>query len=115
MGRAVRRILETEFADEAEVRRQIAESLPRVEKQLALIRTYRPPGGEIQAIHASYVAAWANLQQGYVDITAGFESGDQAALGRGRRALVGWRNALPATATRLRALAAASNEPGPST
>jgi hypothetical protein len=115
VGRAVTRILATEFADEAEVRRQIAESLPRVEQQLARMRGYDPSGPELRAIHASYVEAWATLQRGYADITSGFDSRDQELLGRGRRALLAWRRALPATARRLRALTAATSEQGPPT
>jgi hypothetical protein len=115
VGRAVARILATEFADEAEVRRQIAESLPRVEQQLALMRAYHPTGTELQAVHASYVEAWASLRRGYADITTGFDSGDPNVLGRGRRALLAWRAALPAVASRLRSLDAATSEKGPPT
>jgi hypothetical protein len=113
VGRTVRRILDTEFADEAEVRRQLAESLPRLEAQLALLRAYRPGGSELQAIHATYVQAWENLRTGYADILRGFDGPDQAALGRGRAALLAWRRALPETANRLRELSAATNETGP--
>jgi hypothetical protein len=115
VARAVRRILDTEFVDEAEVRRQLAESLPRLEAQLALMRAYRPQGDALQAVHEDYVEAWAVLRRGYSDITAGLDAGDQAALGRGRRALLAWRAALPETAKRIRALTAAQTEQGPPT
>ena len=115
IGRSVRRILETEFVDEAEVRRQVAESLPRVDAQLAVVRAYRPAGAELQAVHDSYVEAWDTLQRGYADILRALDEGDQAALGRGRQALLAWRHALPATARRLRELADATNAAGPPT
>ncbi|HWP65209.1 MAG TPA: hypothetical protein VNO26_04755 [Candidatus Limnocylindria bacterium] len=108
VGRAVRRILATEFADEAEVRRQVVESRPRVEAQLEKLRAYKPRGAELADIHASYVEAWEVLSRGYDDIIRGFDEGDQATLGRGRRALLAWRNALPATAKRVRELGAAT-------
>jgi hypothetical protein len=116
VARAVRRILDTEFVDEAEVRRQMAESLPRLEAQLTAMRAYHVgAGGDLGAVHRSYVDAWAGLRQGYADITRGLDGGDQAALGRGRRALLAWREALPETADRLRVLRDSTNEQGPPT
>jgi hypothetical protein len=110
VGRAVRRVLETEFADEAEVRRQIAESVPRLEAQLVLLRAYRPSSTELQEVHAAYLAAWEDLRTGYSDILRGFDAPDQAALGRGRAALLAWRRALPETAKRLRELRDATDQ-----
>jgi hypothetical protein len=115
VGRAVRRILDTEFADEAEVRRQIAESLPRVDAQLALMRAYHPAGGALQQVHGDYVQAWETLRAAYDDILAGFDGSDQATLGRGRQELLAWRRALPDTARRLRELGGTGNESGPPT
>jgi hypothetical protein len=115
VGRAVRRILDTEFADEAEVRRQIAESVPRVDAQLALLRAYHPAGNALQDVHAGYVQAWETLRAAYTDIIEGFDRSDQATLGRGRQELLAWRRALPDTAKRLRELAGATNETGPPT
>jgi hypothetical protein len=115
VARAVRRILDTEFVDDGEVRRQVAESLPRLEAQLAIMGAYEARGDDLQAVHRAYVGAWAALRQGYADIMVGLDTGDQAALGRGRRALLAWREALPATAKRIRNLADATNEQGPPT
>ena len=119
VGRAVRRILDTEFADEAEVRRQISESVPRLDAQLVLLRAYRPSSTELQDVHAAYVHAWEDLRTGYSDVLRGYDGGDQAALGRGRAALLAWRRALPETADRLRelrdAMGPSPNETGPPT
>lgn len=120
VGRAVRRILETQFVDEVEVRRQIAESTPRVDAQLDRLRAYQPRSKELQDVHRAYLRAWEGLRTGYSDILLGFDQQSQAALGRGRAALLAWREALPETARRLREIrdalgAAPGNETGPPT
>jgi hypothetical protein len=118
IARAVRRILATQFVDEAEVRHQMAESLPRIESQLTLMRAYNPHAAELEDIHQAYVAAWDGLRRGYADIATGLDTGDQAAIGRGRRRLVGWRQAIPDMARHLRELRDATdamNEGGPPT
>jgi hypothetical protein len=115
VARAVRRILETQFVDEAEVRRQIAESLPRLERQVAAMRAYQPHGVELEEVHQDYLRSWQALRAGYADVAAGLDTGDQAALGRGRRALVAWRESLPATASRLRELSESTKQQGPPT
>jgi len=115
VGRAVQRVLDTEFADEAEVRRQIAESVPRVDAQVALLRAYQPSSRALKDVHAGYVRAWETLRAGYADIVEGLDRADQATLGRGRQELLAWRRALPDTATRLREIAGTANETGPPT
>jgi hypothetical protein len=117
-ARAVTRILRTQFVDEAEVRRQIDESLPRVSAQVAALTAYRPRGAAIGTIHTRYLEGWRHLQRGYEDILRGLDTGDQAALGRGRAELLAWRETLRETADRLQeagAAPASEMERGPPT
>lgn len=117
-ARAVTRILRTQFVDEAEVRRQIAESQPRVSAQVTALTAYRPRTPEIAGIHARYVDGWRRLQQGYEDILRGLDTGEQEALARGRAQLLAWRDALRETADRLQEAGAAAPvemEQGPPT
>jgi hypothetical protein len=111
VARAIGRVLETEFVDEAEVRRQLAESLPRVEAQLAVIEAYAPATIRLQSIHSRYVHAWRELQGAYAKIVRGFDTQDPAALAAGRGALLAWRQAIPAAARQLRELTDAAPEP----
>jgi hypothetical protein len=115
VGRGVRRILETQFVDDGEVRRQLAEVQPRIDAQLSRMRGYRPPAGPIGDLHQAYVVAWAGLQQGCREIAEGLDAAEQDRLGRGRRQLVAWREALPAVAKRVRELLSPEMEQGPPT
>jgi hypothetical protein len=105
-ARAVTRILRTQFVDEAEVRRQIDESLPRVSAQVAALTAHQPRSPEIRAIHGPYLDGWRRLERGYGEILRGLDSGDQTALARGRADLLAWRDTLRRTADRLRELGA---------
>lgn len=115
VGRGVRRILETQFVDDGEVRRQLAELQPRIDAQLSRMREYRAPAGAIADVHAAYVVAWTELQQGCRDIADGLDAGEHALIGGGRRKLVAWRESLPTIAKRLQGLASPEMEQGPPT
>jgi len=103
-ARTLERILATEFVDEAEVLRQIADSTPRLQRQLAEAEQYEPRTAEVRRIHAVYVASWRTLLDGYSSITAGFAAGDQAKLSRGRDAMARWRDSIMQVARELREL-----------
>src|SRR5262249_50034004 len=103
-AQTLERILATEFVDEAEVLRQIADSTPRVQRQLAEAGQYEPRTAEVRRIHTVYVASWRTLLDGYSLITAGFETGDQTKLSRGREAMARWRDSILQVARQLREL-----------
>lgn len=103
-ARTLERILATEFVDEAEVLRQVADSTPRIQRQLAEAEQYEPRTAEVRRIHAVYVASWRILLDGYSSITAGFATGDQAKLSRGRDAMARWRDSIMQVARELREL-----------
>jgi hypothetical protein len=103
-ARTIDRILKTQFVDEAEVRRQIADSRPRVLAHLQALRSYQPRSKEVAAVHARYVEAWERLLGGYDAIEQGFSSGDYTKLARGREAMEAWREAMVAVARQLREL-----------
>jgi hypothetical protein len=103
-ARSVERILETEFVDEAEVLRQIADSSPRVRRHLDEAARYEPRTAEVRRIHEAYTGAWRTLLDGYQSITAGFETGEQAKLAQGRDAMARWRDAIIGVARDLRDL-----------
>ena len=103
-ARTIERILKTQFVDEAEVLRQIADSKPRVIAHLEALRSYRPQSKEVAAVHAHYVAAWERLLAGYDAIEAGFASGDYTNLARGREGMEAWREGIVAVARELREL-----------
>src|SRR5207247_56994 len=60
-NRTIKRILATQFVDEAEIRRQIADSRPRILTHLEHLRGYAPRSKDIARIHARYLAAWETL------------------------------------------------------
>ena len=103
-ARTIERILATEFVDQAEVLRQIADSTPRVREHLADAERYEPRTKEVRQIHVVYTNAWRTLLDGYASITAGLESGQQVKLAQGREALARWRDAILRVADELRAL-----------
>lgn len=103
-ARTLERILATEFVDEAEVRRQIGDSRPRVLTHLRIARAYEPQSNTIAQVHARYLAAWDALLRGYDLIEQGFASGDYPKLADGRNALAEWRDGLVAVARDLREL-----------
>jgi len=100
----IQRILKTQFVDEAEVRRQIADSRPRVLAHLEALRAYAPVSADVRRIHSRYVAAWEKLLAGYDAIEEGFSSGDYTKLARGREGMEAWREEIVAVAGELRAL-----------
>jgi hypothetical protein len=103
-NRTITRILATQFVDEAEIRRQIADSRPRILTHLEQVRGYTPRSKDIARIHARYVAAWETLLGGYEAIEQGFSSGDYTKLARGREAMEAWRREIQAMAAELRDL-----------
>lgn len=103
--RTIEVIFATQFVDEAEVRRQIAESRPRIERHLGAARRYEARTADIQAIHRAYIQAWDGLLDGYAAIEKGFDTGAFDNLARGRRKLEDWQAAILDTARRLRDLA----------
>jgi hypothetical protein len=103
-ARAIERILKTQFVDEGEVRRQIADSRPRLLAHLERLRAYAPHSHDVARIHARYVAAWERLLGGYDAIEDGFSSGDYTKLARGREAMEAWRESIVGVARDLREL-----------
>ena len=99
------RIFRTQFVDEAEVNRQIADSRPRVERHLGQVREYKPRSGEVERIHREYVRAWEKLLAGYDAIESGFATGDYTKLAAGREGLDAWRGGIVWVADELRDLA----------
>lgn len=103
-AQTIQRILKTQFVDEAEVRRQIADSRPRVRAHLESLRAYAPVSADVRRIHDRYVGAWEKLLGGYDAIEEGFSSGDYTKLARGREAMEAWREDIVGVAGELRAL-----------
>ncbi len=103
-AQTIERILRTQFVDEAEVRRQIAQSRPRIAEHLERVRTYTPRSAELATVHRRYVAAWDALLAGYDAIEQGFSSGDYSLLARGRNGMAEWRQELIQVAGELRTL-----------
>jgi hypothetical protein len=103
-ARTIERILRTEFVDEAEVHRQIADSRPRLEAQLADARAYTPQSEEVRRIHRRYLGAWEALLAGYDAIESGFATGDYTRLATGRERMAEWRTTLLGVANDLRQL-----------
>jgi hypothetical protein len=103
-ARTIDRILRTQFVDEAEVRRQIADSRPRVLAHLQQVRSYKPQSKDVAEIHERYVKAWERLLAGYDAIEEGFSTGDYTKLARGREAMEAWRAEIVTVADDLREL-----------
>lgn len=103
-ARTIERILGTQFVNEAEVLRQIADSRPRVVTHLQMVRAYAPHSKEVAGVHARYIAAWERLLRGYDAIEDGFSSGDYTKLARGREAMETWRATIVGVADELREL-----------
>jgi len=103
-NRTIDRILATQFVDEAEVRRQIADARPRVLAHLERVRSYTPRTETVGQIHTAYVATWERLLGGFDAIESGFESGDYTQLARGREAFEAWRAGIVRVARDLRDL-----------
>jgi hypothetical protein len=105
----VDRIFRTQFVDEAEVGRQIADSRPRVQRHLVQVREFKPRSEDVERIHREYVSAWERLLAGYDAIEAGFASGDYTKLAAGREGLEAWRGGIVWVADELRDLAQSLN------
>ena len=103
-ARTIDRILRTQFVDEAEVRRQISDSRPRLLAHLEHLRAYAPHSRDVTQIHTRYVAAWEHLLSGYQAIEDGFSSGDYTKLAHGREAMEAWREEIVIVADELREL-----------
>jgi hypothetical protein len=99
------RIFRTQFVDEAEVGRQIADSRPRVQRHLSQVREFMPRSDDVERIHREYVTAWERLLAGYDAIETGFASGDYTKLAAGREGLDAWRGGIVWVADELRDLA----------
>lgn len=103
-ARSLDRILQTQFVDEAEVLRQIADSRPRIGAHLERVRQYVPRSTPVREIHERYIAAWEKLLGGYDAIERGFGTGDYPQLARGREAIAEWREGILGVARDLREL-----------
>jgi hypothetical protein len=103
-ARAIDRILQTQFVDEAEVRRQIAADRPRAKAHLDAVAAIASATPELRAIHDRYVQVWRSLLGGYDDVSTGIDAADASRLSRGRAALEAWRLGIIETATDLRRL-----------
>jgi hypothetical protein len=103
-ARAIDRILSTQFVDEPEIAHQIGDDRPRVVAHLAVIRAYVPRTDAVRRIHAAYIDAWQELLDGYDAIEKGFSSRDYTLLGRGRDAMLKWRQQIMQVAGQLRDL-----------
>src|SRR5262249_42112912 len=94
----------TQFVNEAELRRQIAESAPRVQRQLETATAYEPRTAEVRRIHGEYTKAWETLLDGDGAITAGLDDGEPAKIADGGEGNVRWRGTITDVAGELRAL-----------
>lgn len=103
-NRTLQRIFATQFVDEAEIRRQITDSRPRILTHLDHVRGFSTHAKDIAHVHARYLAAWERLLGGYDAIEQGFSSGDFTKLSRGREAMEAWRAEIQAVAAELREL-----------
>jgi hypothetical protein len=103
-ARTIERILATQFVDEAEVRRQIADARPRIAAHLEHVRAYTPRTSAVEPIHRRYVGAWEDLLKAFADIERGFDSGDYTLLARGREGMAHWKEGVLAVARDLRRL-----------
>jgi hypothetical protein len=92
--RTITRILRTQFVDEGEVLRQIADCRPRVLGHLERVRAYSPRSPALAQIHDRYVAAWQGLLGGFDAIESGFATGDYTKLAIGRQAMETWEAAI---------------------
>jgi len=97
-ARALERIIATEFVDQAEVLRQIADNSPRVRRHLTAVEQFKPRTAELGRIHERYVAAWGDLLKGYSSIESGLAASDQTQLAAGRAGLLRWRQSIRAVA-----------------
>jgi hypothetical protein len=103
-ARTIERILATQFVDEAEVRKQIADARPRVAAHLETVRKYVPRTSAVERVHRRYVASWGELLKAFGDIERGFDTGDYTHLARGREAMARWKDGVLAVARDLRRL-----------
>jgi hypothetical protein len=103
-AQTIERILRTQFVDEAEIHRQIADSRPRLLAHLADVRAYRPGSTPVDRIHARYARAWETLLAAYDAIEKGFASGDYTRLARGREGITAWQAQIVRVADELREL-----------
>jgi hypothetical protein len=103
-ARTIQRILQTQFVDEPEIRRQIADSRPRLLAHVDRLRAYSPVSKEVARVHGRYLAAWETLLSGSDAIEQGFSSGDYTKLARGREAMEAWRSEIVSVADELREL-----------
>jgi hypothetical protein len=104
-ARTIKRIMDTQFVDEPEIHRQIAESRPRVLAHTAALRDYHPRSDEVRRVHRHYMTAWDRLLAAYDAIEDGFTSGDYRKLARGREDMVAWQDGIVRVADELRTLA----------
>jgi hypothetical protein len=105
-NRTLQRIFATQFVDEAEVRRQIADSRPRILTHLDHVRGFSAHSKDVARVHARYLGAWERLLGGYDAIEQGFSSGDFKKLAQGREAMEAWREEIQGVAAELRELMA---------
>jgi hypothetical protein len=101
-ARTIERILRTQFVDEGEVHRQIADDRPRVVAHLQRVEAYQPRTMAVSSVHARYIQAWRDLLAAYDAVEAGFASGDYTKLAQGREGMARWREGLLSVAAELR-------------
>ena len=105
--RTIKRILQTQFVDEALVRQEVASALTRIDGHLVRIESIHPRDPQLYAIHAAYNRAWIDLRDGLRLLPEGFDQNDYAKLAAGRKALERWQAAIVAVADQLSSIGAA--------
>ena len=99
--RTIKRILQTQFVDEALVRQEVASALTRIDGHLVRIEPMHPRDPGLYAIHQAYTRAWIDLRDGLRLLPEGFDQNDYAKLAAGRKALEMWQAAIVAVADQL--------------
>lgn len=103
-ARSIQRILASQFVDEAAVRQEIAQAVPRIEAHLARIGPITPDDPDLRKIHERYRRAWHDILEGLQNIPAALDRADAQALASSRSAITAWRESMIEIANDLRRL-----------
>lgn len=101
-ARSIQRIFATQFVDEAAVRQEVSQTLPRIKSHLDRIASVAPSDSDLRDIHLRYQLAWRQLQDALIGLPDAIGRNDAGALAASRASMTAWGQAMMDIAADLR-------------
>lgn len=111
-ARSIQRIFASQFVDEAAVRQEVSQTLPRIKNHLDRIESVAPADSQLREINLRYRLAWQQLQEALIGLPDAIGHSDAAALAASRASMTAWGQSMLDIAADLRRIRPDTPAPG---